>query len=150
MSKDKRTGWIADLKEGDKVGLRRRFERRYDIAVVEAISATGQVTCCYKQPSGYVDRVRFTPGGSRIGGDGGPIIPLDIAEREIRKMAAEARLSKMVVASGRPRPVRLHHLDAGQLTKDLGPLYGAYLQAQKALADAIQEACQPKHEKENA
>ena len=56
MSKDKRTGWLADLKVGDKVVVSNHWNRH--VHTVDNITPTGRLT---------VNRTVFDSGGSTFG-----------------------------------------------------------------------------------
>lgn len=59
MSKDKRTGWLAELQVGDKVFVKNRYGTR--VAKVEKITPTGRVVA---------DRIVFNPNGTQYGSHG--------------------------------------------------------------------------------
>lgn len=71
-SKDKRKGWIADLKVGDEVYEESGYgEGRYDLQVVVSISPTGRITV---SPKDKPDRKTVFPhNGSIFGGAGGSV-----------------------------------------------------------------------------
>lgn len=59
MSKDKRTGWLADLQVGDRVFMYSRYVTR--VSEVEKITPTGRIV---------VDNITFTHEGRQYSGQG--------------------------------------------------------------------------------
>jgi hypothetical protein len=89
MSKDKRTGWLADLKVGDEVGVQtssQSVQTGISCFRVAKISPTGRITLDNRAESVYNAQgaiVGATEGWQRLS-----LVPLDAAREHNRKVSA--------------------------------------------------------------
>ena len=66
MSKDKREGWLADIKVGDVITWSNLWRKRGPCKVSK-ITPTGQISCLLDTDGAYKDYARFNHKGQEIG-----------------------------------------------------------------------------------
>ena len=66
MSKDKRTGWIADIKVGDTITWSNLWKKSAPHPVA-CITPSGQISCLIERRGDYREYIKFTPAGQAIG-----------------------------------------------------------------------------------
>jgi len=147
MSKDERLGWRAALKVGDEVALRKLYADGYEMLEVRRITPTGQIVLVQKHANGEESLLRFTSDGWGISPESRCLFPVEEAQEQMRLVRQEQQFKDMLRAAGEGYPLRWSAERMERAVKTLGPAYGDYIRAQKALGKAVRELV--KQERQN-